>query len=209
MNSEHRVCYVNPGSRLDNYEDRIGLPFGVEDPFPKVDTPTGLDAAHLQAAFYFLAAIRMRQTLNRSKEVRKLGTATCLQLISGAKDDESFQPAIAVALEEEVSRWYNTLPPPIKFDGNFSVDTFPTYGTLAPPVTDQVAFLRTQYVAAKIALYWPAAYELLSSSKPLERDVRYRNAIIAQVTAAKRWIASTDQYLNRRFTPQAWTLSQA
>jgi hypothetical protein len=73
MNSEHRVCYVNPGSRLDTYEDQIGLPFGVEDPFPRLSRPDGMDSTYLQAAFYFLAAIKIRQTLNRSKEVRKPG----------------------------------------------------------------------------------------------------------------------------------------
>ena len=75
--SEHRVCYVNPGSRLDTYEDQIGLPFGVEDPFLRSSTSHGMDATYLQAAFYFLAAIRMRQSLNRGhKEVRRPGKSS-------------------------------------------------------------------------------------------------------------------------------------
>ena len=67
------MCYVNPGSRLDTYEHQIGLPYGIEDPFPRYSAPMGMDASYLHAAFYFLSEIRIRQTLNKSKEARKAG----------------------------------------------------------------------------------------------------------------------------------------
>jgi len=169
-----------------------------------------MDASYLHAAFYFLSEIRIRQTLNKSKEARKAGKNQLnMDLMWGAKDGNSFQPGIVSALEAEVDQWYENLPALIKFDPNFQIETFPQQGALAPPVTDIVAFLRTQYIATKIAFYWPASYDILTSSSSLESKPRYREAVIEHVTAVMRWIASVDQILNRRFSPQIWTLSQA
>jgi hypothetical protein len=53
-------------------------------------------------------------------------------------------------LEIEVEAWYNSLPPLIKFDGNFSVDEFPEYGPLAPLVADPIAFCEPLMLQPKL-----------------------------------------------------------
>ena len=60
--SELRVMYVNPGSRLDDYEHCFTGPRIDFTPPHRFESDQG---------FFFAAAVMMRRLLNRAKETRK------------------------------------------------------------------------------------------------------------------------------------------
>ena len=64
--SEHRIPCINPGTRLDVYEDSIGLPYGPDNPFPADPGPNRIYEIQ---GYYFLAHIKMRQTLNKGNKL--------------------------------------------------------------------------------------------------------------------------------------------
>jgi hypothetical protein len=60
--SELKIPFIFPGTHLDTFSDYIELPFGSIDPFVQ-------ESKHLNTSFHFLSYIKLRQTLNRAKEV--------------------------------------------------------------------------------------------------------------------------------------------
>src|SRR5579859_2533800 len=74
------TCCVSPGSRLDEYEELMGLPLGNairgvsgSSPGDLMTSPEAVTSAALdrRQGFFFLAEITMRRMLNRSKETRR------------------------------------------------------------------------------------------------------------------------------------------
>lgn len=79
------TCCVSPGSRLDEYEELIGLPLGnpvrglsSSSPEELMTSPEAITSAALdrRQGFFFLAEITMRRMLNRSKETRRRNPPT-------------------------------------------------------------------------------------------------------------------------------------
>ena len=112
------------------------------------------------------------------------------------------------ALEIELGNWHNNLPPHISFDPNINVDTLPAYGPLARLVDDNVAWIRSSYVACRVILYWHAALGAAMATSSVDLGQEYRLGVEKHLLGFMRYTASAKQYLFDRFHPLVWSQSQ-
>jgi len=205
------TCCVSPGSRLDDYEELIGLPAGdgfldfLPSPGNPLSTASDNAALDRRAAFFFLAEIAMRRMLNRSKETRRRRPIKDHYLTIGSTaGEDSYAPIIASELEYQVEQWYQHLPLGLKFDRDLDVDTFPAWAHMAPLPDDHIAFLRLQYYGCQFTIYWPAVNEMIKSGeikpdlvKPTEKFLK----------ACLRFMVSITPLMSH-YTPNVWTMVQ-
>ncbi|KAL2831287.1 hypothetical protein BJY01DRAFT_260581 [Aspergillus pseudoustus] len=98
---------------------------------------------------YFVAEVAMRKMLQRCT----WATSTLNQ------GGHIYAPIVAAELERQLNQWHQLLPEPISF--GISLEHVGS-GPRRHPNSAQVAFLRAQYYAFKVSIYWPAVYEALT-----------------------------------------------
>ncbi|KAF2191471.1 hypothetical protein K469DRAFT_746795 [Zopfia rhizophila CBS 207.26] len=124
------VCYGNP-------------------PLPLVHEAVPLPLSHYDepCMFWFLAEISMRRLYTLAHE-------------SIWKEPHvTYEPKVIEVLEQQVSKWYDGLPPSVKFPKDLSL--------LLDP---QRAFLRTQYFALRWVIHWPAVVRLVTKEPDSEKQ---------------------------------------
>jgi hypothetical protein len=202
--SQLRIIHVNPGSRLDAYEESVGLPYGNQNPFPPVDGPNRI---YTKSGFFLLAHIRLQQFLNRGKDTRNPGRRFTLQalLISDSGDFNMISFAMASALEAGLADWYAALKPEVWFDSNIPVDKPPDYSSLTPKIDDSIIWLRSSHAFLPGYFVWPAVLEAINSSLSTSTiPQRYREAVEKFCMATMRYIISASQVVAGSFSPQVW-----
>ncbi|OBT56943.1 hypothetical protein VE04_03201 [Pseudogymnoascus sp. 24MN13] len=126
------------------YDIGVGSPLAVLSP-SSVSSTASADINKVQS--YFLAEISMRRML------RRCNTA----IGRGANGTICYAPGIAVELELQLDEWYNYLPEVIRFHLDFVTTTFEVPLDECPLRN----FLRVQYYCCKVAIYWPAVYQVM------------------------------------------------
>ena len=200
MTSEYRVIFVSVGTRIDAFETKVLLPFGRDDPFAKEGYP-GPDGIYLKASYCFLAHIRIRQTLSRSKEIRTPDTP---------HGRGSINFAVINALLESLQSWYETLPPYMRFVPSINCIELPTDGPIAEKLEkldDNLSWLRSFYFSCHAVFVWSMVVEAATSTDA-NFDGQVGEAVKRMAFGIIGTIASTSQYMNGRFHPIVWTQSQ-
>lgn len=189
------MLFVNPGTRIDAYEENVPLPYGRDDPFRSDGGP---DEIYTKAAFCFLAHIRIRQTLNRSKETRTPNTQ---------EEEGKINFSVIGALFESLHAWYDTLPTAMRFPPTIDYNRFPETRPLVPVIDDNLSWLRTFYFSCYGVFVWPVVMEAVSFDGPIT-DNRFVEAVQHMAYSISGVIASISQYMNGKFHPIVWTHSQ-
>ncbi|KAF2188898.1 hypothetical protein K469DRAFT_748133 [Zopfia rhizophila CBS 207.26] len=96
---------------------------------------------------WFLAAISMRRLYTYALE----NTWNAPQVV--------YEPKVIEVLRQQISTWYDSLPPSIKFPRDTTVILDP-----------QKAFLRTQYFALRWVITWPAVVHIVTKGPDDEKE---------------------------------------
>ncbi|KFX98118.1 hypothetical protein V490_02463 [Pseudogymnoascus sp. VKM F-3557] len=159
LESELCVDFNVADSGIWTLDEHVGLPdcsdtcqydIGVGSPLAAASSPSVLSTASAnpnKVQSYFLAEISMRRML------RRCNTA----IAQGANGTIYYAPGIAIELELQLDEWYNYLPEIIRFDLDFDATTFEVLVDECPLRN----FLRVQYYCCKVAIYWPAVYQVM------------------------------------------------
>ncbi|KAF2094706.1 hypothetical protein NA57DRAFT_79876 [Rhizodiscina lignyota] len=83
--------------------------------------------------------------------------------ISGTESDPDWQPIIMNELNAQLAKWYDALPPAIRF----------TLGSSAPVLDPQKAFLRAQYYSVCFVSYWSPVVRFFSAPPENEEQSKY------------------------------------
>ncbi|KAL5345680.1 hypothetical protein ACLOAV_009434 [Pseudogymnoascus australis] len=159
LESELGVNFDVANSGIWTLDEHVGLPdcsdtfqydIGVGSPLAALSPSSVLSTASAdinKVQSYFLAEISMRRML------RRCNTA----IGRGANGTICYAPGIAVELELQLDEWYNYLPEVIRFHLDFATTTF----EVPPDECPLRNFLRVQYYCCKVAIYWPAVYQVM------------------------------------------------
>ncbi|KAL4885930.1 hypothetical protein BJY04DRAFT_179524 [Aspergillus karnatakaensis] len=105
---------------------------------------------------YFIAEIAMRKMLQR-----------CTWATSTLADGSHiYAPIVATELERQLDEWLQLLPSHLSFRPTSPAIEPHPQGSTTNVNSAQVAFLRAQYFAFKVSIYWPAVYEALTVGEP-------------------------------------------
>ena len=153
----------------------------------------------------------MQKTCNRARYTRKHGTpvafVTMRLTIIAEEESEQLKYKLGLALDTETESWYQNLPPAIRFDRDIIVDPDPAYRSpLAPLVKDNVAWLRSSYMAIPAMAYWEPVFSVATATDWELTDERCEAVIKWQVSFMK-YVASAYQYMNGKFHPLVWTVT--
>ncbi|KFY42248.1 hypothetical protein V494_02495 [Pseudogymnoascus sp. VKM F-4513 (FW-928)] len=159
LESELDVNFNVANSGIWALDELVGLPdcsdtcqydIGVGSPLAALSSSSEVLTASTnpnKVQSYFLAEISMRRML------RRCNTA----IARGANGTICYAPAIAIELELQLDEWYNYLPEVIRFHLDFATATFEVVVDECPLRN----FLRVQYYCCKVAIYWPAVYQVI------------------------------------------------
>lgn len=106
------------------------------------------------AKAYFLAEIAMCRMLRR-----------CTTAATLSHDQEVYAPVIAVELTHQLERWYQHLPPSIRFERHPAGVAFD--GSSRNPqsgLATVTTYLQTRLYACLASIYWPAVYGVIRAS---------------------------------------------
>ncbi|OBT39065.1 hypothetical protein VE00_10448 [Pseudogymnoascus sp. WSF 3629] len=136
--------------KLPDCSDTCQYDIGVGSPLAALSPSSVLSTASAnmnKVQSYFLAEISMRRML------RRCNTA----IGRDARGTIYYAPGIALELESQLDEWYNYLPEVIRFHLDFATATFEVPLDECPLRN----FLRVQYYCCKVAIYWPAVYQVM------------------------------------------------
>jgi len=125
----------------------INQPFEPSTPSDS-DSDFSLQSSDLS---YFVAEIAMRKMLQHCT----WSTSTL------AQGSHVYAPIVAAELERQLDEWLQLLPQQLSFCASPAIGSHPR----RDPNSAQVKFLRTQYYAFKVSIYWPAVYEALTAGE--------------------------------------------
>lgn len=112
------------------------------------DSALPIDTSVENTRSYFLAEIAMRRMLHRCN--------TAVQVTSTGK--YVYAPGIALELEHQLEEWYRYLPGVNHFEKG---DVSQPLELVNIPTCALSNFLRVQYYCCKLAIYWPAVYQVM------------------------------------------------
>jgi hypothetical protein len=131
-----------------------------------------------------------------------------MRLIVAEDESEQLKYKLGLALDTETEGWYQNLPPAIRFDRDIIVDLdLDPQSLLAPLVEDNVAWLRSSYMAIPMMAYWELVVSAATVTDSELTDERCKAINKWQVSFMK-YVASAYQYMNGKFHPLVWTQSQ-
>lgn len=124
-----------PHSGIAQFEELVGLPGAFED---DGEIPAGRDEL-----WYFLAEIALRRLLNRVSN-------SIYTKASPITNTATLEPMVS-ELDSQLTRWYNGLPQPVKFE---------LHGK-SPSTTPVQTVLRLRYFACRTIIYRPYVLAVL------------------------------------------------
>lgn len=173
-------------------EEEVALPTGIDiwslksESAARRHEPTGPSStiSNDNVITYLLAEIAMRRMLRRN---------TTAMTVS-ADGSAEYAPLVAQELEAQLEQWWSFLPEPLRFS--------PEYEDGDGDVSLQVPFLRAQYWACMVSLYWPAVVQVMESHQLTETTV---NGCRSYFYSYREFTKSATAAL-KTCLPNKWTL---
>jgi hypothetical protein len=156
IESELNVQLDLAESGIWKHDDIVSLPSGHETWHFVANSPQGglstspesvasAGSTSDEMLTYFLAEISMRRMLQR---------CTTSSVSNTSHGRLVYAPIIATELKLQLDEWHGYLPSILRFEKDMTSDLNLATGPLSK-------FLRTQYMACKASIYWPAVYQVM------------------------------------------------